>query len=237
MLIAVFLLLLSLPQLSQSSSGQHSHSFENKVSRNVSGKYLLFLPQDYGKAHKRYPLIMYLHGGSLRGDDVEKVRTLGLPRLIEKDRSFPFIVVSPLCPAGEIWTDTDVLIGILDEVISQYSVDPSRIYLTGHSMGGRGTWYLAYKYPERFAAIAPMSAISTIPAWASRLKALPVWVFHGSKDKIAPLEEAELMVSALKAFGGDVKFSVLPESDHFILDTYENKQLYEWFLQHKRRGK
>ena len=180
---------------------------------------------------------MYLHGGSLRGDDVEKVRTLGLPRLIEKDRSFPFIVVSPLCPAGEIWTDTDLLIGILDEVVSHYSVDAERVYLTGHSMGGRGTWYLAYKYPERFAAIAPMSAISTIPAWASRLKALPVWVFHGSKDKIAPLEEAELMVSALKAFGGDVKFSVLPESDHFILDTYENKQLYEWFLQHKRRGK
>jgi predicted peptidase len=231
MLIAGFLLLLSLPpQFSQSSGGQHSHSFEKKASRIVRGRYLLFLPQDYGKAQKRYPLIMYLHGGSLRGDDVEKVRTLGLPQLIEKDKSFPFIVVSPLCPA-------DMLIGILDEVISNYSVDADRVYLTGHSMGGRGTWYLAYKYPERFAAIAPMSAISTIPAWASRLKAMPVWVFHGSKDEIVPVEESESMINALKAVGGDVKFTMLPDRDHFILNTYENKQLYEWLLQHKRKGK
>jgi predicted peptidase len=239
MLILGFLLLLSVPQrqLSQSSNGQHPHSFKKKVSRNVTGKYLLFLPQDYGKTQKRYPLIMYLHGGSLRGDDVEKVKTLGLPQLIEEDKSFPFIVVSPLCPAGEIWTDTEMLIGILDEVISHYSVDAERVYLTGHSLGGRGTWYLAYKYPERFAAIAPMSAISTIPVWASRLKEMPVWVFHGAKDDIVPVGESESMVNALKSVGGNVKFTMLPDRDHFILDAYEDRQLYEWFLQHKKKGK
>lgn len=218
----------------KTQTGQQSHSFQRNLSRTVSGKYLLFLPQDYGKEQKRYPLIMYLHGGSLRGDDVEKVRALGLPQLLEKDKSFPFIVVSPLCPAGEIWTDTDMLIGILDEVVAQYSVDPSRIYLTGHSMGGRGVWYLAYKHPERFAAIAPMSGGPNITAWASKLKNVPVWVFHGAKDDLVPLSQSEEMVNAIKAVGGDVKFTALPDRDHYILDMYENKQLYEWFLQHRK---
>jgi len=170
---------------------------------------------------------MYLHGGSLRGDDVKKVRTLGLPQLVEQDKSFPFVVVSPLCPAGEIWTDTEMLIGILDEVVSKYSVDAERVYLTGHSMDGRGTWYLAYKYPERFAAIAPMSAISTISVWASKLKNVPVWAFHGAKDNIVPVEESKTMVVALQKVGGNVKFTELADRDHFILDMYEDKQFYE----------
>lgn len=128
-----------------------------------------------------------------------------------------------------------MLVGILDEVTSRYSVDVAKIYLTGHSMGGRGTWYLASKHPERFAAIAPMSGGPNITAWASRLKDVPVWAFHGAKDELVPLSQSEEMVSAIKAVSGDVKFAVLADRDHFILDTYENKQLYEWFLQHKRR--
>lgn len=214
--------------------GQHPHRIKKQATKTLTGQYLLFLPGDYGKSRKRYPLIMYLHGGSLRGDDVEKVRKLGLPQMVEQDKSFPFIVVSPLCPAGEIWTDTDLLIGILDEVVAKYSVDQSRVYLTGHSMGGRGAWYLAYKHPERFAAVAPMSGGPTIIAWAGRLKAVPVWAFHGAKDEIVPLSESEDLVKAIKAAGGDVKLTVLPGRDHFILDMYENKQLYDWFLQHKR---
>ncbi len=238
-LILFLLLFLFFPQqeFSQSSSGQQSRSFKKKVARDVSGKYLLFLPADYGKTKKRFPLIMYLHGGSIRGDNVEKVRTLGLPQLLEQDKSFPFIVVSPLCPAGEIWTDTEMLIGILDEVGSKYRVDAERVYLTGHSMGGRGTWYLAYKYPERFAAIAPMSPVSTISAWASKLKKVPVWAFHGAKDNNAPIEESKTLIDALKAIGGDVKFTELTDRDHFILDMYEDMQLYEWFLQHRRKTK
>ncbi len=128
-LISLLLLFLVFPQqqFSQSSSGQQSRSFKKKVARNVNGKYLLYLPADYGKTKKRFPLIMYLHGGSIRGDDVEKVRTLGLPQLLEQDKSFPFVVVSPLCSAGEIWTDTEMLIGILDEAVSKYSVDAERV--------------------------------------------------------------------------------------------------------------
>lgn len=238
-LILIVLLLLSFPpqHFSQSLTGQQSHSFKKKAVRNLSGKYLLFLPESYGKTKQRFPLIMYLHGGSLRGDDVEKLRTSGLPRLVEQDKSFPFIVVSPLCPAGEIWTDAEMLTGILDEVVSKYSVDADRVYLTGHSMGGRGTWYLAYKYPERFAAIAPMSPVSTITAWTGKLKNVPVWAFHGAQDNIAPAEESKSLVDALRKAGGNVKFTELAERDHFILDMYEDNQLYEWFLQHRRKAK
>jgi predicted peptidase len=239
LLILSLLLFLFLSQsaLSQSENNQQSRLFNKKTARNISGKYLLFLPKDYGKTRKTFPLIMYLHGGSLRGDDVEKLRTAGLPRLLEEDKSFPFVVVSPLCPAGEIWTDTEMLIGILNEVYSKYRVDIDRVYLTGHSMGGRGTWYLAYKHPERFAAIAPMSAISTISVWTNKLKNVPVWAFHGAKDNVAPIEETKTLVARLKEDGGNVKFTELSDRDHFILDMYEDKQLYQWFLQHNRQRK
>jgi predicted peptidase len=236
--LLVVCLLVASDSYSQGASsrrvGQHPHRIKKQAIKTVTGQYLLFLPRDYGKSRKQYPLIMYLHGGSLRGDDVEKVRTLGLPQIVEQDKSFPFIVVSPLCPAGEIWTDTDLLIGILDEVVAKYPVDQSRVYLTGHSMGGRGAWYLAYKHPERFAAVAPMSGGPTITAWASKLKDVPVWAFHGAKDDIVPLSESEGLVKAIKAAGGDVKLTLLPDRDHFILDMYENKLLYDWFLQHRR---
>jgi len=162
------------------------------------------------------------------------VTAFSLPQVVEKDPSFPFIVVSPQRPQGEIWTDTDTLINFLDEVMNKYAVDRERIYLTGHSMGGRGVWYLAYTSPERFAAIAPMAGPATISSWANRLKDMPIWVIHGAKDVDVPLSESEQMVNALNAVGANVKFTIYPDRDHFILDTYENKDLYNWFLQHKR---
>lgn len=181
---------------------------------------------------------MYLHGGSLRGDDVEPLRTRGLPLLVDEDKSLPFIVVSPLCPAGEIWTDTETLIGILDEVTQKYRVDAERVYLTGHSMGGRGTWYLAYKYPERFAAIAPLSPNMIISAWAAKLKDMPIWAFHGAKDELAPISESQNLVDEIKKLGGsNLKFTILEDRDHFILDMYENKEIYDWFLQFRKRQK
>jgi predicted peptidase len=148
------------------------------------------------------------------------------------------LVLSPQCPDGEIWTDTEALIALLNDVESKYSVDPSRVYLTGHSMGGFGTWYLAYKHPDRFAAIAPMSAWPFVTAaWAAQLKDMPIWAFHGAKDEIAPIGGTQELISALKALGNDVRFTVLPDRDHYILDSYENKDLYSWFLHHSRTVK
>ena len=157
-LLALVSILLSGVHFGEMVTGQHPEEFHGTVTRSVQIKYLLFIPDAYqDNQSRKWPLIMYLHGGSRRGDEIEKIREpgWGLPALLEKKKSFPFIVVSPLCPNGEYWTDTETLISLLDEIEKHYSIDVSRVYLTGHSMGGFGTWYLAYQHPDRFAAIAP----------------------------------------------------------------------------------
>jgi len=235
LIFALLTLVLPAVSLAETTPGQHRQEFEGTIARSVHIKYLLFIPDGYHDGEpKRWPLIMYLHGGSRRGDDIEKLREpgFGLTALVEKDKSFPFIVLSPQCPEGEYWTDTEALIALLDEVEKAYAVDPARVYLTGHSMGGFGTWYLAYSHPERFAAIAPMSAPFTVTAWATRLKGMPIWAFQGAKDSLVPIGGDQELIDALKALGNTVRFTVLPGRDHDILDVYENQELYSWFLEH-----
>jgi predicted peptidase len=198
--------------------------------------YLLYLPEGYSKDEKRWPLILYLHGKSLRGTDLEMLKSYGLAALLEKDLAIPFVVVSPQCPDDRYWmTEDETLNRLVDHVVSTYSIDPVRIYVTGHSMGGRGTWLLAYKHPEKFAAIVPMSDAPLDNAWARRLAKVPAWVFHGTKDDLGPFERTKEFVEALKKLGAEVKFTPLPERDHYILDTYENREIYDWLLQHKRK--
>jgi predicted peptidase len=223
---------------SPTATAQTAHEFEHTITRTVHARYLLYLPQAYADPTARWPMIVYLHGGSRRGSDIDRVRDLGLPRLLESRPDFPFVVLSPQVDAGEIWTDTDLLLGLIDQVVATHAIDPERVYLTGHSMGGRGAFYLAYRAPERFAAIAPLSAMQPIQAWAARLKDMPAWVIHGARDEIVPLSASETMVEALRAAGNEeVRFTVLEDRDHFILDTYEDERLYEWFLRHRREEK
>jgi predicted peptidase len=239
-MFALIALLLPAMSLAQDIAGQHPQEFDGTVTRSVHVKYLLFIPDGYRSSDpKRWPLIMYLHGGSRRGDDIEKLREpgFGLTALVEQNKSFPFIVLSPQCPEGEYWTDTEALIALLDEVENKYQVDPARVYLTGHSMGGFGTWYLAYKHPERFTAIAPMSAPFTVTAWAARLKDMPIWAFHGANDSLVPIAGSKELIDALRSLGNDVRFTVLPGRDHDILDVYKNQALYGWFLEHVRVAK
>src|SRR5207244_776844 len=136
---------------------QQSHTLQREVLHEVAIQYLLFLPEGYDKSRERWPLILYLHGGSLRGDDISQMTKFGLAEKVEADPGFPFIVVSPQCRPGEIWTDVDALGAILDEVARTHRVDPDRVYVTGHSMGGRGALYAAYKMPNRFAAVVSLA--------------------------------------------------------------------------------
>ncbi|MFN2491994.1 MAG: alpha/beta fold hydrolase [Pyrinomonadaceae bacterium] len=198
--------------------------------------YLLYLPDEYGKSETRWPLIIYLHGRSLRGNDLEMLKSYGLAALLEKDLRIPFIVVSPQCPADRHWmNESELLFRLIDHVSSSYAVDRERIYITGHSMGARGTWLLASKHPEKFAAIVPVADAPLDDAWARQIAKVPAWVFHGTKDDLAPFETTRRFVDTLKKIGADVKLTALPERDHFILDVYENKEIYDWLLQHKRK--
>jgi predicted peptidase len=218
----------------EARAGQRAGAYELPVARTVAGKYLLFLPRGYDRSRQRWPLIVYLHGGSMRGTDPERLRRWGVPHVADADSSFPFIVLSPLLPERQLWTDTDALIALLDDIQARYRVDPRRVYLTGHSLGGNGAWYLAYRHPERFAAVAPMAG----PAnawWSTRLKDVPLWVFHGAADDVVPLKESREMVDALRKEGAaDLTFTVLPGRGHDILDAFENRELYAWFLRHRR---
>ena len=173
----------------------------------------------------RWPLILYLHGGSLRGDDVEQLRIRGLPHKLESEPDFPFVVVSPQCPAGEIWTDAEAIDALLDRVMRDYRIDPQRIYITGHSMGGRGALYFAYRLPSRFAAVLALGPYSPITAWGDKLAQIPLWLFHGTADALAPIAETKELVQAIEAAGGHPRFNSLRGRDHFILDVYDRRDI------------
>jgi predicted peptidase len=215
--------------------GQHSQTFDKDGTKL---DYLLYLPPDYGKDEaKSWPLIMFLHGSGERGTDVNQVKRHGPPKIVEADDSplgKRFIVVSPQCPPKDRWRPEE-LNHLLDDVVEHYHIDKDRIYLTGLSMGGFGTWAWAEQNPGRFAAIAPMCGGGDATQ-AEKLKALPIWVFHGEMDKTVPIERDQEMVDAVKTAGDkDVKFTKYPDAGHDCWTrSYANPELYEWFLKHKR---
>ena len=214
---------------------QHAQAFEKTITKTLSCKYLLFLPEDYGEKQQQWPLILFLHGAGERGGYLEKVKKHGPPKIVENRKDFPFILVSPQCPQGDWWTEkVELLINLLDDIVARYDVDEERIYLTGLSMGGYGTLALASTYPGRFAAIAPICGGGK-RFMAPRLKDVPIWAFHGAKDKVVSLKESQEMVNAVKAQGGDAKLTVYPDAGHDSWTaTYDNQQLYDWFLSHRK---
>jgi predicted peptidase len=220
----------------QQPGEQKAQTFTKQVVKTYSYKYLLYLPADYGKdTTKRWPLMLFLHGSGESGDDLEKVKAHGPPMLLSKGKELPFIVVSPQCPSASVGWIPEALNLLLDEVEKNVRVDTERVYLTGLSMGGYGTWALASETPGRFAAIAPICGGGNPRRMARRLKGTPIWVFHGAKDGTVPIKESQDMVDALKAAGNDVKFTVYPDADHDSWTaTYNNPDLFTWLLEHKK---
>ncbi len=224
---------------------QRKVHFKEKVTKTLALDYLLYLPKDYTKETKKtYPTILFLHGAGERGTNVNKVAVHGPPKLVKAGKDFPFIIISPQCPEGQVWS-AETLNALLDDVEKTYRVDKTRVYLTGLSMGGYGTWSLGLGFPERFAALAPIcgggESITYILGSRDKvrgpiLKTMPIWVFHGAKDPVVPLTESERMVEMLKKGGNqNVKLTVYPEAQHDSWTaTYDNPELFEWFLKHKR---
>ena len=218
--------------------------FKIQKLQTIQVNYLLFLPKDYdAKSGKRWPLILFLHGAGERGTNIWKVATHGPPKHVTDHPEFPFIVVSPQCPDGQVWSN-DSLLALLDGITREYAVDAGRIYLTGLSMGGYGTWSLGLTHPERFAAIAPIcgggeliTVVLSSYEKGRSVRTLGVWAFHGAKDPVVPLTESQRMIDALKKAGvEEVKFTIYPEAHHDSwTQTYNDPQLYEWLLRHERK--
>jgi len=222
--------------------GQHASTFTWSGSHL---NYLLFLPQGYREdPQQKWPLILFLHGMGERGNDLEAlelVKKHGPPMLVEQQKDFPFIVISPQCPSRSSWSSQlDILDALLDEIVATYAVDPDRQYLTGLSMGGFGTWHFALRYTERFAAIVPIAGgysfiDKSIPGDICKLKDVPVWAFHGAQDKVILPIKSEVLVNALQKCGGDVRFTLYPDAKHDSwTETYNNPELYRWMLRHTR---
>ena len=199
-------------------------------------EYLITLPEGYAEQPETaWPLMLFLHGVGESGDSLDLVTKHGPPKLIKQGQAFPFIVVSPQTPVDHWWIP-GLLDKLLDEVIAQHRVDEDRIYVTGLSMGGYGTWALAAEYPNRFAAIAPICGGGD-PGRACAFKHLPVWAFHGAQDGVVSLERSQEMIDALEACGSDARLTVYPDADHDSwTETYDNPELYAWFLSHRRQG-
>ena len=217
---------------SQISAGESQKSCKLDRTIKVTMQYLLYLPKDYDQKPS-WPLMLFLHGAGERGDELQLVTKHGPPKLIVAGKPFPFIVVSPQCPKGQSWEAFE-LTALLDEIGEKYKVDQDRIYVTGMSMGGFGTWALAARLPNRLAAIVPICGGGD-PFMAKRIAHIPAWVFHGARDKAVPLERSQKMVEVLKKNGSNVRFTIYPDAGHDAwTETYANPQVYEWLLQQKR---
>jgi predicted peptidase len=198
-------------------------------------KYVVFVPHDY-KGDKEYPVILFLHGAGEKGTDGKKQAQTGLGNAIKKEeKKFGFITVFPQAERG--WgansDDAKRALDILAEVQKEYKTDSKRVYLTGLSMGGFGTWGLAAKYPEKWAAIVPICGGGD-PKSAEKIKDVPCWCFHGDADTAVKVDQSRAMVKALEAAGGKPKYTEYPGVGHNSWDkAYATKELYEWLLMQK----
>jgi predicted peptidase len=218
--------------------GQSQQTFQTTVSQDVTLKYLLHLPADYGTDDRVWPTMLFLHGAGERGANLDLVKVHGPPKLAAADPGFPFIVISPQCPQNDWWSDETMqlaLLALLDEVSDAYAIDEDRLYVTGLSMGGYGTWGLVARQPNRFAAIAPICGGGD-PAKAASFAHVPVWAFHGGKDSVVPVRRTQEMIEALRATGAEARLTIYPDAEHDSwTETYANPKLYEWLLSHTLR--
>src|SRR5262249_25287152 len=202
-------------------------------------KYVLFVPHDY-KGDKPYPLILFLHGAGEREGGNKAPVDVGIGPAIKKmgEKDHPFFVLFPRCAAApNNWRadgpDAQRALAMLDEVQRAYKIDDKRLYLTGLSMGGFGTWSLAGKYPDRWAAIVPICGGGD-PKQAEKIKHIPCWCFHGDADKSVSVDQSRKMIEALKAAGGKPKYDEYPGVGHNSWDkAYGTKELYDWLLEQK----
>ncbi len=202
-------------------------------------RYVLYVPPDYDAA-KAWPTILFLHGAGECGHDGFKPVAVGIGSAVMLDSEhWPFLILIPQKPdVRDSWAQHDALLmAMLDATKRDYNVDTTRLYLTGLSQGGYGTWAIGARHPDLFAAIAPICGGGNTSD-AAAYKNLPVWAFHGDADPVVPPKNSQEMVDAVKAAGGDAKLTLYPGVGHDSWDkAYREAGLYDWFLKYRRESK
>ncbi len=224
--------------------------------RGTSYHYQVYVPADY-RTRASWPIILFLHGGGQRGSDGLLQTTIGLAAAIRQDPTrFPAIAVFPQAPVDSLWAGTpaDMALAALQQAMGEFHGDPERIYLTGLSMGGNGVWYLAYRHPELFAAVVPISgyveafpdehpAFPVVPdatpaplqALASRLRHTPIWIFHGEMDAVVPVDRARDPWTALHTVAADAQYTEYLGMTHNVWDaTYASDTFVRWLFAQRR---
>ena len=203
------------------------------VTRSYDLAYLRYWPETDGPV----PLVIFLHGAGERGDDLDLLTVHGPPEQALSGQRLPFALLAPQCPEDSWWTrQSEAVIALLDDTLQQRNVDPDRIYLTGLSMGGMGTWDIAARHPERFAAIVPICGNSG--RWfAQRLVTMPIWAFHNADDPVVPVAGTTEMVAAIEQAGGRPRMTINPTGGHDAWTAaYDDPELYAWLLRQHRSG-
>jgi len=201
------------------------------------------------------PLVLFLHGAGERGDDNAAQLRHGVAEFHRRQAEHPCLVLAPQCPAGQKWVEVDwgdqtgaasfpsepseplrLAIEVMDRLIAGGRVDPARLYVTGLSMGGYGTWYAAGMPGSRFAAAAPICGGGD-PAWAKRYLGLPLWAFHGGDDRAVPVGRSREMIEAIRAAGGEPKYTEYPAVGHDSWTrTYSDDAFHDWLFAQRRTG-
>ncbi|MCZ7470058.1 prolyl oligopeptidase family serine peptidase [Agrobacterium sp. O3.4] len=197
--------------------------------------YLLYTPKDYAGSDKTYPLVVWLHGGDQGGRDVEKLRTSGLPKMIEEGRDFPFLVFSPQNPSEQLLYPIERVAATLQSVVADHRVDRSRIYLIGYSRGGFGAWSMAEQFPETFAAVVPIAG-GGIRHYLNRTnEKTAFWAFHGANDEVIPLSDTVVLVQRLQELKRNVRLTVFEETNHQAVEgkVLKDEAMWTWLLEQK----
>ncbi|MBQ2839936.1 MAG: prolyl oligopeptidase family serine peptidase [Oscillospiraceae bacterium] len=185
---------------------------------------------------KKLPLIIQLHGAGERGlgkDDLDKVDVNGFSKVI-KDKEPDCIVIMPQCPPDTFWAArVESIVKFIEQLIQEYNVDEDRVYLTGLSMGGYGTWFTAMARPDLFAAIAPVCGGGM--AWNAEVLKMPIWTFHGAEDDVVSPYQTDEMVAKLKELNADVTYTRIDGVGHNVWENAYNEKLFEWLLSKKRK--
>jgi predicted peptidase len=211
---------------------------EDGSEREATVRFWLALPADYDRLpNQHWPLVLFLHGAGERGEELELVKKHGPPKLAAAGRDFPFVLISPQCASGSRWNPHE-LAKLIEHAAGSLRIDRDRIYVTGLSMGGSGTWSLLAEYPGLAAAAIPICGRGDVAA-AAKMTQTPIWIFIGGKDRAETVQNCQDMAAALKAAGGDAKLTLYPDLPHDCWTvTYDNPEVYEWLLaQRLRRAK